>query len=104
MKYAVGFLNKETDATVILEDGGIVTVHHNGEHLISTYYQDRLESYNLESLSTLCEGKVHLKDWQYKQVIDEEVIQDAIGWLCPFCDEFSKVSWNEIINQINNSQ
>jgi hypothetical protein len=104
MKYAVGFINKETDATVILEDGGITTVHHNGEHIVSTYYQDRIERYDQDNLDRISEGKTSYKDWQDKQVVDDEVIQDALGWLCPFCDGFSKVSWNEIINLINNAQ
>ena len=104
MKYAVGFLNKETDATVILEDGGIATVHHNGEHIVSTYYQDRIERYDQDNLDGISEGKTSYKDWQDKQVVDEEVIQDALEWLCPFCDGFSKISYKEIVNLINNAQ
>lgn len=103
MKYAVKLFTA-SDATILMEDGGIVEVNHNGMHLISTYYQDRIERYDQDNLDRISEGKAYCKDWESKWTVDDEVIQDALGWLCPFCDGFSKVSWNEIINLINNAQ
>ncbi len=103
MKYAVKLFTA-SDATILMEGGGIVEVNHNGMHLISTYYQDRIERYDQDNLDGISEGKTYCKDWESKWTVDDEIIQDALGWLCPFCDGFSKVSWNEVVNIINNAQ
>lgn len=67
---------------IITEDGGIVSVHHNGEHPVSTYYQDRLESW-MEAdyvFDQLAEGKAYHKDWT-DDTPEEDIIQDALNWL-----------------------
>lgn len=101
MKYAIGFLSKYMDATILLEDGGVAEIHHNGMHIVSTYYQDRVESYDQKNLGRISEGKAYVKDWDDKYSIDDEVIQDALNWLCPMCDNFKKDLWGNIINNLD---
>lgn len=67
---------------VITEDGGIVAVHFNGEHPVSTYYQDRLADWmDADNVfNQLAEGKAYTKDWK-EDATEEEIIQDALNWL-----------------------
>jgi hypothetical protein len=103
VKYAVKKHSK-TEATIIVDDGGIVTIHHNEFHLISTYYQERADKFTFddEMWENLAEGKEYMKDWEDKQVIDEEVIFDAIEWMNVVCHDFKKVSFNKLVKEFNN--
>lgn len=83
VKYAVVTTDK-TEMMVIVQDGGIATCHHNGSHIITEYYQDRIEKDNVgseEFWDILGEGKMYIKDWEEKQEWDEEVVQDMLNWL-----------------------
>ena len=83
VKYAV-IPTDETEMMVIVQDGGIATCHHNGSHIITEYYQDRIEKDNVGSedfWDILAEGKMYIKDWEEKQEWDQEVVQDMLEWL-----------------------
>lgn len=103
MKYAIS-KESETDATIITEDGGVATIHHNDEHIVVTYYQKRVEifTFNYKMWNRLDEGKTYLKDFHTKQTVDSEVIQDALNWLCATCKTFTQVNWYTLIHEFNN--
>jgi hypothetical protein len=100
MKYAI-YKHSENEVDIILEDGGVATVHHNGEHLLTTYYQDRVHAIDDEMWDVLADGNTYTKDWNDKQVVDAEVIDDAIDWLCPFTSNVEEVSYESIKEIIN---
>jgi hypothetical protein len=86
MKAKVIFTS-ESEADIFISDGGVATLHHNGEHIVTTYYQDRVVAEELnddESIwEKLSEGKVYMKDWEGRDIVDDEMIEDAVNWLCP---------------------
>ena len=88
MKAKIVFYLKD-EADLYMSDGGVATFHHNGEGILTTYYQDRFipEETQLEEEQTmwdvLAEGKVYHKEWVGQHTITDEMIDDAINWLCP---------------------
>ena len=90
------------DITIRTDDGGIATIHHNEEHFVTTYYQDRICTDCEIDWEELAEGKVHHKDWNkpHKKSIDKEMINDALNWLVVGDYEFieSKKSLEQIDN------
>jgi len=83
VKYAV-IPTDETEMMVIVQDGGIATCNHNGSHILTEYYQNRIEKDdvgNEELWDILADGKVYCKDWEEKQTWDEEVVEDMLNWL-----------------------
>jgi hypothetical protein len=80
------------DATeIFISDGGNATIWHNGEHMVTQYYQSRLTEFNFDTCENdehdweeLSEGKAYMKDWEKDQELTEEMITDAIGWLVCF--------------------
>jgi hypothetical protein len=82
------------EADVFMTDGGVATFHHNGEHMLTTYYQDRVVVEMLgedEDLwEKLAEGKAYIKDWPEKQEVDDGMIKDAVSWLCMDCEVLIK--------------
>ena len=83
----------DDDVTILLEDGGIVNMYNNGEHMISVYYQNRTlyPFMDGDMWNELNEGKSYIKDWEDKQSVDDEMTQDALRWLCPFADGFKEM-------------
>lgn len=75
-------------AEVRLSDGTVAMVHHNGKHMLTTYYQNRRDvcgdtwkrPVSDEELEQLASSKAYLNDWVNKQEIDGEIIQDALDW------------------------
>jgi len=103
MNYAVR-MDQKDEATIIMEDGGYATLHHNGEHIITTYYQNRVElfTFNYRMWNLLDSGIVYVKDWHTKQDIDSEAIQDALQWLCVGCgDSFTEIPFQELVDNFN---
>ena len=88
MKAKIVFYLKD-EADLYMSDGGVATFHHNGEGILTTYYQDRFipEETQLEEGQTiwdvLAEGKVYHKEWVGQHTITDEMIDDAVNWLCP---------------------
>jgi hypothetical protein len=107
IKYAV--IEDGDDSTIITEDGGIATVYNNGEYIIAELYQDKPEKFDFSEESTmfdeLAEGKKYLEDYEDKQEIDDEVIQDCLNWLVfsPDYDEFTfkKVPFHILVKEYN---
>lgn len=104
MDYA---LKKDGDeAILIVSDGGIATFHHNGEHIIATLFQNRVElfTFNYRMWNALDEGKVHIMDWHTKQDIDDEVIQDALNWLVFPSTVLNEIDFDELAHSFNKNQ
>lgn len=78
-----------TEADVFMSDGGVATMHHNGEHIITTYYQRRVVAEEMEQEGIediwefLSEGKAYCKDWEGEDKVTMEMIKDAVHWLAP---------------------
>lgn len=90
-----------TEAIIFVEDGGLVTTHHNGECLISTMYQDRVDVFDGEMFDRLESSKQYIKPWRKKQTIDQEVIDHALDWLCPFSEGFTHVDFYILVSEFN---
>ena len=73
--------NDENEVDIFMSDFGVATMHHNGEHMLTTYYQDRVEENHPELWEKLNEGKSYMTDWIDKQEFDDEMMMDAILWL-----------------------
>lgn len=78
--------NYELD--IVLEDGGIASIHHNGEHFLTSYYQDRptIEQYKNNTMfdadSPMNDSKMYLNDWDEGiDMINLDMIYDAAEWL-----------------------
>ena len=83
VNYAV-IPSSKTEMMVIVQDGGVATCHHNGSHILTEYYQDRIEKDNVgseEFWDKLAEGKMYCHDWEDKQTWDEEVVKYMLNWL-----------------------
>ena len=105
MRFAKQVNEDRTEAIIFVEDGGIVTIHHNGDFLLSEMYQDRVEYYDENEMwETLAEGKMHIKSWRKKQEVDLEIIEHAIKWLCPFCENFIEVEFFNLVSEFNHNQ
>lgn len=105
MRYAIYFEQNApagTDAIIFLEDGGIVAVHSNGDHLLSTMYQNRVETFDRDEMwELLSEGKAYTKTWYDKEYVDREIINHALDWLCPMCDNFQEVEFYNLVSEFN---
>jgi cell division protein YceG involved in septum cleavage len=77
----------------------VVSVYHNDENQVSTYYQDRLtEDMSPDEIwETLGEGKAYIKDWP-EGTTREEIIKDALNWLVlpePESWELDETIWSK---------
>ena len=91
IKYVI-ISSNDKEMMIIVQDGGIATCYHNEEHIITEYYQDRIEKDNVGSddfWDILGEGKMYCNDWLDKQTWDDEVVQNMLEWLCCSTGEFS---------------
>ena len=64
MRYAISITEDapDTEMTIFMEDGGVITTHHNGEHLLTEMYQDRADIFDGEVFDRLAEGKMYEHD------------------------------------------
>ena len=92
----------EDDITIRTDDGGVATIHHNEEHFVTTYYQNRTYTDKEVDWWHLSEGKAYHKDWNkpHKKSIDKEMINDALSWLVVGDYEF--IESKKSLEQINN--
>ena len=67
---AVVVYNQE-DTDIFMSDGGVATINFNGEHMVTTYYQTRVEDAenNDEVWEIVAEGKAYCKDWEDDQKV-----------------------------------
>ena len=95
IKVLVVFRDKErSEADIFMQDGGVASVYHNTENLVTDYYQDRIEKKLTpkrfdELWDTLADGKSYYNYWpEDKEEVDDEVIQDAAEWLYLATNEY----------------
>jgi len=105
MRYAIDKTDP-TDVVVIVEDGGIATIHDNQDYMITTYYQERADKFTFDHdmWTTLSDGKAYLKDWIGEKELTETMIHDAICWLSPFAADWIEVDFDELTTQYNNQK
>lgn len=84
IKYAV-ISTDDSNSIVIMEDGGIATAYHNGSHMVSEYYQERLTPEMMNDMNdmwyNLAEGKAYYKDWESKDTFDKDILEAMTSWL-----------------------
>ena len=102
MKYRI-IKTSITDFDIITEDGGVASVHHNGENLCTNYYQSRLTDIDCDDdiWEQLSEGKIYHKDWT-KNESNQEIITDALNWLVVTSTPMNWDIDNSLYNQILN--
>lgn len=83
MKYRIIKTNDDI-IDLIVEDGGVATLHHNGKHFVITCYQKRLTECDPTADSIwdeLAEGKVYVEEWEDRDPSEEEFESSALEWL-----------------------
>jgi hypothetical protein len=102
MKYKVLEISN-TDFDIITEDGGLVSVHYNGDNYISDYYQTRLTEIDPDEdlWEQMGEGKIYHKDWN-PEANKEEMILDALKWLVVSKEPINWEIDNNLFNKILN--
>lgn len=102
MQYSV--IKDSDDTTIILEDGGIATIHNNGEHLITTYFQSRVDKFTFDDdmWSKLDDGKQYIRDWAGQTKVTDALILDALRWMAIGVNEFTEVNSHHLISNFNN--
>ncbi len=92
---------------ILTDDGGVATFHHNGDCVVTTYYQNRVTNidndsilYDLSYWEWLALGKAYVKDWDYTPT-QQELIEDALDWLCPQHPKDEWVLDYKILKEIN---
>jgi hypothetical protein len=90
MKYKVNRTYQDSSFDVITEDGGVASIHHNGNNFVTTYYPLRLgdcdmnwTARNYFVWSDLSNHKTQFKDWvgEHWEPLEIEMILDALDWL-----------------------
>jgi len=78
---------------ILMSDGGVATIHHNGDNFVTTCYQDRIDKvedyYNeVDIWEQLAEGKAYCGDIDPSiEEITPEIIAELIAWLGGVEDE-----------------
>ena len=92
IKYAVQSANEE-ETNIFTEDGGVASIYLNEDegHMTTIYYQSRVTLFDRYMWYEIDEGKSYLKDWKGESVVTEEMVQDALNWLCPDADSYREV-------------
>lgn len=97
---------KFKEALVLVEDGGVATLHHNDNYIIGTFYVDRADEISEDMFDKLAEGKVYLHDFMDKQEVDDDAIMECLNWLMvPSPDEvWEYIRPSDFITQFNKSK
>jgi len=72
---------------IFLLDGGIASIHHNGNNFLTTYIQNRvtpddLRNPDLWNTDVITDSKQYIKDWKPTQKhISSKMVLDAARWL-----------------------
>jgi hypothetical protein len=71
------------DNDLFAPDGGVAVIRFNGEHMVTDYYQEKIDpSWGEEEIwEKLAEGEMYCKDWEGQTELTQEMINDAIEWL-----------------------
>ena len=81
-------LHQFEEVDVILEDGGVVSIRHNGKCILSDYYQTRIDVDAENIWEQVGEGKMYCKEWDSGDIVTHEMILDALNWLCMLNEGF----------------
>jgi hypothetical protein len=94
MKYRIVKSIFDDSFDVISEDGGVVSIHHNGDGFVSTYYHVRWVDIMFKSLinpeqhiwDALSQFPTSMKDWEPFPEEEEarcfqEMVEDALSFL-----------------------
>ena len=102
IKYAVQSANEE-ETNIFTEDGGVVSLYfcEDNGYVISMYYQSRPTLFDKYMWYELEEGKQYTKDWEGGSVITDEMVQDALRWLCPMADGYVQVDLDLLFSEYN---
>jgi hypothetical protein len=81
MKYRI-IKHSPMEVDVVTEDGGIATIYHNEENMVTMYYQDRLTTISPKEdiWEQLSYSKAYMKDWDASIEL-EDIIKNALEWL-----------------------
>lgn len=104
MRYAVDINDDKSEATIIVEDGGIASVHADRDYMSTVLYQEKIDFFDDGILDRLSEGKTYIKPWRKKSEVDFEIIEHALDWLCPFCENFDEVEFNNLASEISHNK
>lgn len=74
--------SSDQDVTIVCQDGGIACLHSNGEHMIATLYQSRINpDTDFEAMfEYLGDGKAYIEDFG-GNVPTPQMITHCINWL-----------------------
>ena len=75
----------EQNTTIIAQDGGVASLHHNQEHMLAELYQSRItpDTKIVDMWETLSEGKMYYKDYEGFEELKPHMIIESCNWL--FC-------------------
>lgn len=78
---------EDCEYTIIVNDGGIAATHADGEGIIMTYYQNRInDAIDPEDVwDVLNEGNVFISRLPLETSLDD-LIDNALAWLVMFAD------------------
>ena len=82
MRYRVIDSKVDESFDIITENGGVVSIHHNGENWVSSYYQSKLTECKSDDYiwDILSDSKIYVYDWE-SEPTKEDIIKDALDWL-----------------------
>ena len=102
IKYAVQSSNEE-ETNIFTEDGGVASIYLNedGGHMATMYYQSRPTLFDRYMWYEIDEGKSYCKDWEGESVVTEEMVQDALNWLCPMANGFKQIDRELLFDNYN---
>lgn len=105
MRYAKIISDNGTEATVLTEDGGVASIHHNGVCTITTYYKQRVDYFDdTEMWEKLSSSKQQVKEWRGRHEISIDMIIDALEWLCPSERDWVEEDYYLFTTEFNHQQ
>ena len=82
-----------TEGVVVLEDGGIGTLHHNGSYMVTECYQSRLETFDVDVWEYLGNGKMYVNEWPEYQTIHNNLLDNIVKWLTGGSNPIMRLSY-----------
>jgi len=79
------------EVTILMEDGGIATLHYTGEYMLTDYYQSRINLSKKNIYEDIYEGKAYAREWNGEKYVTDRMIHDAMHWLMPTAFDYKVV-------------
>lgn len=81
--------DSEQNTTILCENGGVATLHFNGEHMVAELYQKRItkDTDLLTMFDELSEGKKYIEDYPNDNQVYPNHIKECAEWLYIPTDE-----------------